>query len=267
MNYLQDKRAPRGRFKKYSFFVYPAILLMVFFAFRTGFLANFSGIARTIARPAISVGHFFSHSFSGVKNIITSKNSLAKENAELAAKLEEANAKLADREILASENENLKAVLGRKTSKSFLLSVVLAGPGSSAYDTFLIDAGKNDGVFVGQKVFADGVIVLGTVEEVYNNSARVRLFSSSGVETSIVVKNGALDSFVKLTGRGGGNFEMDAPKDFVLEPGTAVALPGLNAEVVAIAGATISDPRDPKTKILFTTPINIFNLKFVELLK
>ena len=67
-----------------------------------------------------------------------------------------------------------------------------------------------------------------------------------------------------LVGRGGGNFEMVIPKDFVLNKGDEVTLAGIIPRVVGIVQMTISDPRDLFTKALLTTPANILELKFVE---
>ena len=69
---------------------------------------------------------------------------------------------------------------------------------------------------------------------------------------------------MELVGRGGGNFEMIMPKDITLQKGDQVALPGIIPHVVAIAETIISDPRDPFTKALLTSPVNIQALKFVE---
>ena len=66
--------------------------------------------------------------------------------------------------------------------------------------------------------------------------------------------------------RGGGNFEMILPRDFILERGSVVTLPGIFPYVVAIVDTIISDPRDSFAKILLTSPINIQELKFVEVI-
>ncbi len=268
MNYLQDKKKSKNNFKKYSFLLYGFIFLLIFFIFKTGFAKNFSTLAQKISTPFISTGNFFSNSFFKTKNLLISKNKLEKENEYLKSQIEELNAKLADRDLIFSENEYLKNSLGRKNPKNFLLSAVVVGPSSSIYDTFIIDTGEKDGVFIGQKVYTDFSIPIGVVEEVFKSSSRVKLYSSFGIQTNVIIKSeNSNSSSLVLSGRGGGNFETTVPKDFIINNGESAVLPGLNQEIVAIAGSTISDPRDPINKILFISPINIFDIKFVELLK
>ena len=67
-----------------------------------------------------------------------------------------------------------------------------------------------------------------------------------------------------LVGRGGGNFEMVLPRDFTLTKDDKVVLPGISSYVVASVESTISDPRDPFMKALLVSPVNIQDLKFVE---
>ena len=57
---------------------------------------------------------------------------------------------------------------------------------------------------------------------------------------------------------------MTMPSDFILQKGDQVVLPGLYPYVLAITQTTIFDPRDPFNKILLTSPVNIQELKFVE---
>jgi len=68
----------------------------------------------------------------------------------------------------------------------------------------------------------------------------------------------------ELVGRGGGNFEMTMPKNFILQKGDQVVLPGPYPYVLAIVEKIISDPRDLFTKALLVSPVNIQELKFVE---
>ena len=60
---------------------------------------------------------------------------------------------------------------------------------------------------------------------------------------------------------------MIMPKDFTIQKGDQVVMPGLNSYVLAIVQTIISDPRDPFIKALLTSPVNIQELKFVEVEK
>ncbi len=68
----------------------------------------------------------------------------------------------------------------------------------------------------------------------------------------------------QIVGRGGGNFEMVIPKGSSLQVGAQAVLPGINSYVVGIVQKIISDPRNAFTKALLISPVNVQELKFVE---
>ena len=72
---------------------------------------------------------------------------------------------------------------------------------------------------------------------------------------------------MQVVGRGGGNFEMTLPRDFDLPEGTALTLPGINSYLLARVVTVISDPRDSYKKALLVSPVNIQELKFVQIEK
>jgi hypothetical protein len=57
---------------------------------------------------------------------------------------------------------------------------------------------------------------------------------------------------------------MMLPRDLVIEKGNEVVLPGINIRAVATVETIISDPRDSYQKALLKSPINIQELKFVQ---
>ena len=68
-----------------------------------------------------------------------------------------------------------------------ILSAILAKPNQSPYDTLLIDAGSGQGIKTGDTVFALGDVPIGRVDVVYDNSAKVVLFSNPGEKTEAVI--------------------------------------------------------------------------------
>ncbi len=57
---------------------------------------------------------------------------------------------------------------------------------------------------------------------------------------------------------------MVMPRDFILEKGIEVVLPGITPYTIATVQTIISDTRDSFQKVLLLSPVNIFELKFVE---
>ncbi len=267
MNYRLDKKTKR---KKFWWIVTLCVLLIIFFLVRQPFFNTFSYLGHTIFRPVFSVGNKVGSVFHGVSSFFSSKRSLLLENEALNNKLEEQEARLANYDALSAENNILKETFGRKEDRTLVLSAILAKPNQSPYDTIIVDAGSSNNVQVGNIVFAKGFIPIGRVAEVYPRSSKVILFSNSGERTKVVItKNAALEEtqglFMDITGRGGNNFEMVLPRDFVVEKGDEVILPGITPFVVAVVDTIISDPRDAFKKALLVSPVNIQTLKFVEI--
>ena len=263
MSYLLDKKIRRSKFLKYALF---AALALFLFYFRAGIWNGLSRFSAFVFRPVFVLGNSAGEKMSELGAYFYSKNSLSLENEDLKTRLLAQEAQIANYNSLADENTKLKEILARKPEKAdFLLSAVLSKPDKSPYDTLIIDAGSNLGVKLGAKVFALGNIPIGYVAGVYQNTSRVILFSNPGESTEVAV--GGKDTFMELLGRGGGNFEMILPRDFTIEAGTEVSLPGINPFVVATVKSIISDPRDAYQKALLISPVNVFELKFVEIEK
>src|SRR3989344_4872836 len=240
MSYLLDKKIQR---KKILYAVFSAIILLVLFYFRFGLWNGLAYFSHTVFRPILIFGNNVGGKLNSARSYFASKNSLYLENQNLQSK----------------KTEKTKVVLGS----------ILSKPNQSPYDTLVLDIGADLGIKSGERVLALGNVLIGRIANIYHNSSKVILFSSNGEKTQVVVveKNlpaGRQGVFLELVGRGGGNFEMIMPRDLKLEKGDQVVLPGIIPYVVGIVETIISDPRDPFVKALLTSPVNIQELKFVE---
>src|SRR6185369_1293599 len=121
-----------------------------------------------------------------------------------------------------------------------------------------------DGIATGNTVYAHGTVPIGTIDAVYGKTSLVKLFSTSKESLKVVIKGGI---YIDVTGIGGGNFEATLPRDIKIAEGDTLTLPNLSPLVLATVGSIISDPRDPFQKILAVSPVNISDLKFVEVQK
>jgi len=260
MSYLLDKKIQR---KKISQIVLGVVVLIILFYFRTGIFSGLSSFSQGLFRPILILGNNIGEKFKRAGSYFVSKNSLYLENQNLQSQLREDEARMSNYNSVLADNENLKEILGRKNPKiNMILSAILSKPNQSAYDTLTIDAGLKQGIKAGDIVFALGNVPIGRVDLAYNNSSKVILFSNPGEKIQAVIARKNI--FMELVGRGGGNFEMVMPKDFALQKGDQMVLPGLTPYVLAVVQTIISDPRDPFTKALLVSPVNIQELKFVE---
>ena len=272
MNYLLDKKIKRKKFSKIILAVF--VLLFLFF-FRASIFNGFSFVAEVVFRPVLFLGRNTGEEISNLGAIFHSRKSLLLENENLKSQMLESQTDRANYASVVDENNQMKEILGRKDlNVNMVLAGILAKPNRSPYDTLLIDAGIGQGIISGQRVFAlghsptgevSGSVPIGSVAEAYSNSSKVILFSNPGEKTEVIITGKNIS--LQAVGRGGGNFEIILPRDFVLDIGTQVVLLGINAYVLGTVQNIISDPRDAFQKALLSSPVNIQELKFVEIEK
>jgi len=262
MSYLLDKKIKRNKFFKILLGV---IVLLFLIFFRVSIFSGLSYVSHAVFRPVLVLGNNIGEKFSNVGSVFRSKKSLTLENESLKSQILESQADRANYASVLDENLKLKEILGRAEGKNMILAGILSKPNRSLYDTLIIDAGTNQGIIVGQRVFAFGNVFIGQVAEADSNSSKVVLFSNPGEKTEVVISG--KDVFMQAIGRGGGNFEMILPRDFILDIGTEVDLPGITPYILGNVATIISDPRDSFQKALLVSPVNIQELKFVQIEK
>lgn len=260
MSYLLNKQLARKKYLK-IFFIFLFCLLV--FYFRISVFSKLSYVSHIVFRPIFLVGQNIGDNLNTLQSYLSSKNALMIENENYRNQYNDTTTKMANYNVLLDENLKLKEILDRKKEKvSLVLANILAKPNQSPYDTLLIDIGTNKNLVVGELVFAFGNTPIGRVKEVYMNSAKVALFSSPGEETEVVIPG--KDVFMNLVGRGGGNFEMNLVKDLGIGVGTEVVLRGNTPYALGTVESILSDPRQAFDKALLISPVNIQQLKFVE---
>ncbi len=269
MTYLLDKKEKRKSIFNISIYV---LVFLILIYFRSSIFNSFSYLSSVIFKPVLVFGNNISDELAVFGSYLKSKKSLLLENENLKSQLLENNAQLSNYNSILDENTKIKEILGRKNEKmNLILSAILAKPNHSIYDTLLIDVGANKDIKTGDRVFALGDVPIGYVGEVYPSSLKVILFSNPGEKIEGIISQSftalGKDVSVELTGRGGGNFEMILPQGFTLEKGTDVVLPGIKPYVLGQFKTIISDPRDSFIKALFVSPVNVQELKFVEVEK
>jgi len=262
MNYLHVKR--RKKSNGTIFIISGIILLFVLFSY-LGVFKNLSSFFGKVSRPVWVAKENAGENIKTYKGIFASKRNLVAENEELKKQINDLEYKMSNYETLVDENNSLKEAFGRMGEEQRILAGILVKPAQSLYDTIVIDAGSRDGVALGKKVFAGGTIVLGYISEVNVGTSKVTMYSSADEKVQVVITG--KDISTEAIGRGGGTFEMTFPRDEDFPKGTEVVLPGINSHLLGLVDEIISDPRDPLQKVLLRSPVNIQELKFVEVEK
>lgn len=187
--------------------------------------------------------------------------------ADLKAQLALTTAALADRDLLAEENMQLRQELGRlpgqgTAGRKVLLAGVLQSPPGTPYDTLLLDAGSSLGVSAGQRVFA-GNVAIGEVDAVYGNTSRAVLYSAPGRSYQALLTTTAGAVPVAVEGQGAGSMQAQVPQGTEAAVGDNVVFAGVTGGLAARVSA-VSAPAGESFKTLYLRlPVNIFELRYV----
>ncbi|HVU06881.1 MAG TPA: rod shape-determining protein MreC [Candidatus Paceibacterota bacterium] len=204
-----------------------------------------------------SVGFFVS-----MGKIVQSKYSLVEENKRLSEEIAARDRSVLMLDDIQSENERLKNALARTGKGSYVLAVILTRPPVSPYDTLVLDVGTKDGVTVGDKVYAEGDVLIGDIAEAYGGESKVSLYSMPGRKTSILVGTSTIAA--EAIGRGGGNFIFTLPAQTPLVERSTISVPSIKSHTFGIVDRIMVDSTDSVQTILFRSPVNISELRFVE---
>lgn len=221
------------------------------------------GYLNKTALPFWKFNNNATQKFNDFFSIIGSKRSLLFENRRLDAEINKTKTDLSIQKIIQKENEDLKALLGRDgIREDVILSAVLVRPSMSPFDVIIIDIGSDKGAKEGDRVFYENSVAIGEVEEVYSRSSKVKLYSSPGEKFIALV--GEISVQVEMEGLGGGNFSAKLPRDVKIKEGEAAVVPSISTSIFGFVQKIEINPTDSFQKIIFKTPVNLSELKWVS---
>lgn len=260
MTYLRRTNVAENRSKRVTASIICALVLLFLIQY------FFPRFIPTIFYPVTS---FFWKTESGsvglvvrLSQMVRSKYSLVKENKRLTDEVASRDASMLLLDALKKENEELKIALGRATQGEVVLGVILARPPISPYDTLVIDIGSDDGLAIGDKVYTDGDTLVGDIAEVFDSHAKVSLYSSPGRVVPVVI--GSTNAETQATGRGAGNFMARLPVELGIEEGDTIVMPQIRPHSFGVVEKVMVDSSDSLQTILFKSPVNIHEFKYVE---
>jgi len=217
----------------------------------------------SIGTPLWTVKNNTNSFFSNNIGVLNSKINLLEENSLLKEQIESEEKDFALFNLLKKENDDLKNILNRKKEdQTFLLGTVLVKPFLSPYDTLIIDVGISNGVTAGDKVMVEGNIFIGYVSEVYDSTSKVVLYSSPGEKVKVLIGSNNVEK--EAVGLGGGNFSVETPRETDVKEGDSIIIPSVSTNVFGIVEKIEFKESDSFQNVLFKNPINIAELKWVE---
>ncbi len=262
MSYLQ-KNNSRGRgFSK----ILAGTLLILAIVFLSRLVAPrlLSESVFSLAMPLWKAENYIVLKLENLSSWLKQKQALASENKALREETDAAKAQLQTLNAYKEENETLRTLLGRSSSERRILASVLAKPKRSLYDTLVIDVGREEGVVAGDMVVSQNFII-GTIKETLAHQSKVGLFSSQGEIFEVVIGDKNIQA--EAIGKGGSNFTIKTPKDLPVEKGDMVKLPGASLKFFGTVEAVEKTVTSSFQLIMFTLPVNINEISWVEVVK
>lgn len=142
-----------------------------------------------------------------------------------------------------------------------VIATVLVRPPQSPYDALVINIGSDEGIALGDQVYAFTGFPIGEIIDVQHSRATVRLFSSPGSKVEVYV--GTSTTAVIAEGKGGGNFYLKLPKVSEIAPGDSVVRHFMPPEVFSSIESVDSTDGEAYIYAYFKLPININTLIYV----
>lgn len=257
----------RNKKKNYRFILGAALAALVLGAviFPDLFFRITAGPAMIVMEPVLSMKNGLSKKWENLRTDFSDKNDLQNENAVLREKIMELEAKVGLLEVLGKENDILKNVFSAEEKKNFILGTVILKPVAVPFDTLVIDSGEASGIKAGMEVSAFGSVLLGYISDVSENISKIKLISSFGEETNVVLGSSGIPAIA--VGRGGENFEIILPRSVSVSVGESVIKMGKKPMIAGYVERIEHRTADPLQKIVFRIPLNIQYLNYVFIAK
>lgn len=195
-----------------------------------------------------------------------SKNFLSREIETLRRENLDLKLALVVRRELEKENQDLRRLLELTTGevKKPIVAKILLTPNVISSGVVTLEVGRKNvssDIKPGDLVVYDDKVLLGRVLEVRDYQTKVKLISA---DKSIAVLVGDKSIPAEVTGLGSGNFSITLPKGAEVKRGDTVTAPEYGGYLLGLVDVIKKTNADPFQTILFNAPINIFQVKWVE---
>lgn len=211
-------------------------------------------IAATIFRGADVVAA------PAVEGVFTTRGSLVSQNAALRSRVAALEDLVASREVLRAENEELRQLtrLAERSTKG-IAARIISSVSASPYGTFLINAGREEGVVQGSLVQTAGGFVIGRVADVAANSSLVSAIFAPSASIEAVVAGAQ----TTLVGEGGGNAQAQVPRTLNVRAGDIAYAPSLAGRPVGMVGRVASSSASAAQSLYLRIPTNLSAVRIV----
>ncbi len=251
--FYRPQREDRGR----SRLMYATALFIIIFLLD---LVAGGRLRAAVREPASYVYEAFSHIGQVIvsSGVFATRHALEEENAQLRGQLISYKQKDSVYAAMQDENERLRTLEGLPARVPGKAASIVSSLSASAYGTFTIDVGIEEGISRGSVVFTPDGFAIGQIAETGTHTALVQeLFSPDSSVEAVVA-----GTRIVLQGAGGGNARARAPRESTIKTGDVVRAPSVDAPVAVVehvdASATGADQ-----EIFVRIPANLSSLTLV----
>lgn len=190
---------------------------------------------------------------------LSTRSSLAAENARLLQELARSQEYAAAYRVLIAENASLRALLSMSDRPQGTAAPILSSFRASPYGTFAVGAGSEEGVRAGDAVATEGGFVVGRIDEVHE---------SMSVATALFAPDASVDALIRgnavvVEGKGGGNAMAQLSRAVEIAVGDPVIAPTLGGRPIGIVGHVESDPAFAEQTAYISLPVNPSAITYV----
>src|SRR3989344_3591740 len=161
-------------------------LIILLFGFVVLFPKAAPQIILEVGRPVSWINKFVRDQAGAFYLFVSGRRALVREVVTLRALTSRIELELALLKGLENDNRELYRVYNWEPEGG-IIAAVSTRPPYSPYDTFVIDAGRRDGVISGDFVLVGDHLIIGEISEVFSNFSKVKAFSSPGEKIKVLL--------------------------------------------------------------------------------
>jgi cell shape-determining protein MreC len=217
-------------------------------------------VAALLFTPIASVRTWLAESSASFPQFFRDRTALIEELEATKASLASAGGNRFTIDALASENRELRALLGYEGEKRILAGVI-GRPNVLPYDVLMLDRGSEDGIVVGAPVYIGEHTIVGIVRTVTKQSSIVELLTTPGFTTTVYIIGPNI--YTTAEGIGGGQMRVGVPQGIPLNEGDLVVLPSVTSGVYGAVSHVEAEPSQPEQYGYVSTKLPIASMRLV----
>lgn len=224
---------------------------------------SISTTSHRVAEPFWNLRTSLVAALANVTTSFETKETLVAQNRILLAELASLRREAYTKNAIERENDVLRAALGRSHEHDLLVPTTVVNDSRfSAFDTFVVDIGADDGMREGMLVVSEEGVALGVIERTMSHSSLVKRFSAPAMRAWVSVQ--ATSSIHALIeGHGGNTMRMSVPRDVPLAVGDPVILPNYAGNLIGYIVGIDMAPEDAYQTVYVGHPTNQYQIRHV----